>query len=210
MNLKSIRTSQIVNILLAICVIFLIFKLNLSPKKEMSERNSTLDIIHKRKSVRNYTDKKVSKEQLEKLVKAGMAAPTAVNKQPWAFIVVDDKTVLNKLGDALPYAKMTKKASAAIIVCGDMTKALKGWEQEFWIQDCSAATQNILLAAESMGLGAVWTAAYPAKDRMQSVIDILTLPEHIIPLNVIPIGYPAGIEKPKDKWKTQNLHWNKW
>ena len=139
-----------------------------------------------------------------------MAAPTAVNKQSWAFVAIDDRAKLDQLGDALPYAKMTKKASAAIIVCGNLQKALEGWEQEFWIQDCAAASQNILLAAESMGLGAVWTAAYPAKDRMATVQNILSLPEHIIPLNVIPIGYPTGIEKPKDKWKPENLHWNKW
>ncbi|GAF05889.1 nitroreductase family protein [Saccharicrinis fermentans] len=172
--------------------------------------SNTLEIIHKRKSVRNYTDKEVSKTQLETLVKAGMAAPTAVNKQPWAFIVVNDRAALDELGDHLPYAKMAKKASAAIVVCGDLTKALEGWEQEFWIQDCSAASQNILLAAEALGLGAVWTAAYPAKDRMATVRRVLGLPKHIIPLNVIPIGYPKGIEKPKDKWRPENLHWGKW
>jgi nitroreductase len=210
MGNKSFGTAQVLNILLAVCVLLLIIKFGSNTPKEMDQTNNTLEIIHQRKSVRNYTDQKVEKEKLEALVKAGMAAPTAVNKQPWAFVVIDDKEVLNQLGDALPYAKMAKKAGGAIIVCGDLSKALEGWEQEFWIQDCSAATQNILLAAESMGLGAVWTAAYPAKDRMKSVIDILNLPKHIIPLNVIPIGYPKGIEKPKDKWKPENMHWQKW
>lgn len=205
-----ISITQLLNIILAVCVLLLILKLNYQPEMKEKEGNSTIEIIHQRKSVRNYTDQKISNEQLETLVKAGMAAPTAVNKQPWAFIASTDREVLDALGDALPYAKMLKKASGAIIVCGDLTKALEDWEQEFWIQDCSAATQNILLAAESIGLGAVWTAAYPAKDRMQSVTDILNLPEHIIPLNVIPIGYPVGKEKPKDKWKPENLHWNKW
>ncbi|WP_171593551.1 nitroreductase family protein [Marinifilum caeruleilacunae] len=210
MSIKNIGTAQIVNILLAVCVLLLILKFSSKTEQKMNSENHTLEIIHQRKSVRNYTDEKVSKEQLENLVKAGMAAPTAVNKQPWAFIAIDDRSTLDQLGDALPYAKMTKKASAAIIVCGDLSKALQDWEQEFWIQDCSAATQNILLAAESMGLGAVWTAAYPAKDRMASVVEILQLPEHIVPLNVIPIGYPTGVEKPKDKWKPENLHWQKW
>lgn len=210
MSIKNIGTAQIVNILLAVCVLLLILKFSSKPEQKMNSENHTLEIIHQRKSVRNFTDEKVSKEQLESLVKAGMAAPTAVNKQPWAFIAIDDRATLDQLGDALPYAKMAKKASAAIIVCGDLSKALQDWEQEFWIQDCSAATQNILLAAESMGLGAVWTAAYPAKDRMASVIDILNLPEHIIPLNVIPIGYPTGVEQPKDKWKPENMHWQKW
>ncbi|WP_027471033.1 nitroreductase family protein [Saccharicrinis fermentans] len=202
---------KITNIVLALCVLLLIIKINFSEEKNMKDLGSnTLEIIHKRKSVRNYTDKEVSKTQLETLVKAGMAAPTAVNKQPWAFIVVNDRAALDELGDHLPYAKMAKKASAAIVVCGDLTKALEGWEQEFWIQDCSAASQNILLAAEALGLGAVWTAAYPAKDRMATVRRVLGLPKHIIPLNVIPIGYPKGIEKPKDKWRPENLHWGKW
>jgi nitroreductase len=185
----------------------------MKPKETVITDNtaeSTIDIIHKRKSVRSYTDKKVSQEDLLKLVKAGMAAPTAVNKQPWAFIAIDNREVLDQLAEGLPYAKMLKKATAAIVVCGDTDKALEGWEEIFWVQDCSAATQNILLAAESIGLGAVWTAAYPAEDRMQTVIDILNLPKHIIPLNVIPIGYPKGEQKPKNKWKEENIHWQKW
>ncbi|MCT4616545.1 MAG: nitroreductase family protein [Marinifilaceae bacterium] len=204
---------KILCVLLSACIIFLIIKLNMKPKETVITDNtaeSTIDIIHKRKSVRSYTDKKVSQEDLLKLVKAGMAAPTAVNKQPWAFIAIDNREVLDQLAEGLPYAKMLKKATAAIVVCGDTDKALEGWEEIFWVQDCSAATQNILLAAESIGLGAVWTAAYPAEDRMQTVIDILNLPKHIIPLNVIPIGYPKGEQKPKNKWKEENIHWQKW
>ena len=210
MKQTNFGTAQIVNILLAGCVLLLILKFSSNQENTMNDANNTLEIIHQRKSVRNYTDQKVGKDLLEKLVKAGMAAPTAVNKQPWAFITIDDRATLDSLGNGLPYAKMLKKAKAAIVVCGDLTKALEGWEQEFWIQDCSAASQNILLAAEAMGLGAVWTAAYPAEDRMATVRNVLQLPDHIIPLNVIPIGYPTGAEKPKDKWKAENLHWNKW
>lgn len=191
-------------------LIILVTILNLIWAQNIEEfkMNATIKTIHQRKSVRKYTDEKVSKEILEQLVKAGMAAPTAVNKQPWAFIAIDDAEVLAKLQDALPYAKMIK--NAAIVVCGNMQKALPGWEQEFWIQDCSAASENILLAAESLGLGAVWTAVYPARDRMESVVKILNLPGHIIPLNVIPIGYPADENHPKDKWKSENLHWQRW
>lgn len=166
--------------------------------------------IFERKSVRSYTQQKVTRQQLEQLIQAGMAAPTAVNKQAWAFVAIDDDSLLKSLGDVLPCAKMLLQATAAIIVCGDLSKTLEGWEQEFWIQDCSAASQNILLAAESMGLGAVWTAVYPAKNRMQTIRFALGLPEHIIPLNVIPIGYHDGNEMPKNKWNPENLHWNKW
>ena len=169
-----------------------------------------LEIIHKPKSVRQFTDKEVSREQVEQLIRAGMAAPSARNMQPWAFVAVDERILLDQLGEGLPYAKMCLKATAAIAVCGDLSNAMEGEAREYWIQDCSAATQNILLAAESMGLGAVWTAVHPRKERIEVVRRILQLPDHIIPLNVIPLGYPAGQEKPKDKWNTTRLHWNRW
>ncbi|VFQ43316.1 nitroreductase [Desulfoluna butyratoxydans] len=96
------------------------------------------------------------------------------------------------------------------MVCGDLSKAFDGVEEPFWVQDCSAATQNILLACEMKGLGAVWTGVYPLQERMDAVSDILNLPEHIVPLNVIPLGTPAGNPKPKEKWAPENLHWQTW
>ncbi len=172
--------------------------------------NSTLATIYNRKSVRHYTDRKVTKEQITALVKAGMAAPSAVDKRPWAFVAVSERSMLDSLAAVLPYAKMLKQASAAIVVCGDMDKALKGNEQAYWVQDCSAASQNILLAAESMGLGAVWTGVHPIKEREDDVKKVLNAPESIVPLNVIVVGYPTGQEKPKDKWDESNVHWEKW
>ena len=138
------------------------------------------------------------------------AAPTAVNKQPWAFVVVDDRTVLDKLAAELPYAKMTAQAPLAIVVCGDLSKALNGEKDRYWMLDCSAASENLLLAAESMGLGAVWTAVYPENDRIAKVRSVLSLPDHIIPFNLIPVGYPQHREESKDKFKTENIHYNKW
>ena len=172
--------------------------------------NPTLATIFNRKSVRHFTTEKVSEVQLTQLLKAGMAAPTAVNKQPWAFVAISDQDILNQLAEILPYAKMLKQATGAIVVCGDLSTALEGIGQAYWIQDCSAASQNILLAAESMGLGAVWTGVYPQKQRMAEVGQVLNLPEHVLPLNVIPIGYPTGEDKPKDKWKPSKVHWNQW
>lgn len=205
------NVQKVLNIILALCVLLLIINFRPSSNTNMgSNKDSVLEVIHQRKSVRNFTNKKVSKEDLEALVRAGMAAPTAVNKQPWAFIAISKRLVLDSLEIGLPYAKMLKTASVAIVVCGDLTKTLDGMGQEFWIQDCSAASQNVLLAAESMGLGAVWTAVYPDKGRIEFVRNALNLPMHIIPLNVIPIGYPTGADKPKDKWKSENLHWQKW
>lgn len=169
--------------------------------------NETLEIIHTRKSVRHFTDQPVSKEQIETLVKAGMAAPTAVNRQPWVFYVVTEREILDTLSQQLPYAKMLTQAQAAIVVCGNMETAGNLKDEGYWVQDCSAATQNILLAAESIGLGAVWTASYPYDDRTKAVIKELNLPETHIPLNVIPIGYPTGEDMPKNKWKAENIIW---
>jgi len=174
------------------------------------EDNPTLKVIHSRKSVRHYINRKAAKEDLLTLVKAGMAAPTAVDRRPWAFVVITDKAKLEELEAGLPYTKMLTKSGAGIVVCGVLEKALPGEGKEFWIQDCSAATENILLAAESMGLGAVWTGAYPSQEIMNYIRKVLGMPENIIPLNVIPVGYPAGDEKPKDKFDPANVHWEKW
>lgn len=174
------------------------------------EANPTLETIFERKSVRNFTDEPVAMAMLTELVRAGMAAPTARNSQPWQFVIVTDRKMLNDLGEALPNARMLLGATAAIVVCGDMERALTGVSQDYWVQDCSAATQNILLAAESMGLGAVWTAAFPYEARMAPVRQALGLPAHIIPLNVIPIGHPIGEDQPKDKWDPERVHLNAW
>jgi nitroreductase len=144
------------------------------------------------------------------LVKAGMAAPSAIDKRPWAFVAITDRKTLNHLAGVLPYSKMLKQATAAISVCVDLNRTLEGENHPFWVQDCSAATENILLAAESMGLGTVWTAAYPIKEREDRVKSALHMPDHIIPLNVIAVGYPTGVEKPRDKWDATHLHWDKW
>ncbi|NLA24805.1 MAG: nitroreductase family protein [Bacteroidales bacterium] len=172
-----------------------------------SQDKTALEIIHERKSVREFTGEAVDSSMLEQLVRAGMAAPSARNLQAWAFIIVADRESLDFMCEALPYAKMLEKAGAAIVVCGDTQKASTDVYEDYWALECSAASQNILLAAEALGLGAVWTAAFPYEDRMNPVRKVLDIPEHLIPLNVIPIGHPVGTEKPKDKWKTENLIW---
>jgi nitroreductase len=165
--------------------------------------------IHNRKSVRSFTGQSVSKEALDKIIRAGMAAPTAVNRQPWAFVVVSDRKTLDTLAAGLPYAKMLDKAGAAIIVCAIPDKAYEK-SLELAVIDSTCASENILLAAEALGLGAVWTAAYPYKDRMDIARKALNIPQDIIPLNVIPVGHPTGTDKPKDKYKPENIHWEKW
>ncbi len=171
--------------------------------------NEVIDNILNRKSVRKFLPDKIEQQKIEMILKAAMAAPSAVNNQPWCFIVVNDRDLLDTLGNNLPYAKMLLSAPLAIVVCGDLQQALNGWEEEFWIQDCSAATQNLLLAVESMGLGAVWTAVYPSENRIETVKNILNLPDNFMPLNVIPMGYPAGKNLPQNKWDETKVHYNK-
>lgn len=170
--------------------------------------NAVLSNIATRVSVRNYLDKPVESAKVEQMLRAGMAAPSAVNRQPWHFVVVTDKAQLEALSKANPHAGMLEKAPLAIVVCGDMKKALDGRAREFWIQDCSAATENILLAANALGLGAVWTGTYPSEERCKAVSEVLNLPEHIVPLNTIVIGYPDRENKPKDKWNPENISYN--
>lgn len=175
-------------------------------EKKMSD---AISVIHSRKSVRNFTGQEVKRDLLDKIVRAGMAAPSAVNMQPWSFVVVTNRQTLDMLNDGLPYAKMLGKAGAAIIVCAIPEKAYEG-SAELAVIDSSLAGENILLAVEALGLGAVWTAAYPYEDRMNVVRKVLGIPGNVIPLTVIPIGYPAGTDKPKNKYKSANVHWEKW
>lgn len=173
-----------------------------------SMMNDTLQTIHNRKSVRKYTEQAVSKEKIETLLRAAMTAPSSKNNQPWSFYVVTSREVLTKLSEQLPYAKMLAKAPVAIVVCGDNTKGVTNPEQSLnWALDCSAASQNLLLAAEAEGLGAVWTGVFPYSDRVKTVQGVLQLPENILPLNVIPVGYPDGEHMPKDKYNPDVISW---
>lgn len=167
------------------------------------QTQDAIENIMSRKSVRKYLPKPVEKEKVQTLLKAGMAAPSGKDVRPWEFVVVTDRAVLDSMAAALPYAKMLTGAPMAIVVCGDTTRS------SYWYLDCSAATQNILLAAEALELGAVWTAAYPYDDRMAVVSRYTALPEHIKPLCVIPVGYPAMPHSPKDKWDESKVHENK-
>ena len=171
--------------------------------------DAVLENIHNRKSVRQYTPEPVSQEHIETMLKAAMAAPTAVNYQPWRFVVVTDRAQLDEMAELLPYAKMLKQAPLAIVVCGE-TVWMGGNENPYWQQDCAAATQNLLLAAEALGLGAVWTGVYPNETLYPKLHDFLNMPPEVQPFCAIPIGHPAGDDKPKDKWKPENIHYGKW
>ncbi len=171
--------------------------------------NETLKVIHNRKSVRGFTNQKVTKEQLLELVKAGMAAPSAMNCQPWEFIVIQDEKVLKGFSESLQFGKMLDYAAAAIVVCTNQEKASEK-HYDYAIIDATLASENILLAAESMGLGGAWVAIHPKNIVVNFMKEELGIPESIIPLNIIPIGYPTGVDKPKNKYNPDAIHWEKW
>ena len=169
------------------------------------------ETIAARTSIRKFDPSKpVADADIEKLLKAGMSAPSAMDRRPWEFIVVRDKAKLAALGNRLPYSRCGNGAQAAIVVCGNLDNGLPGRGKEYWIHDCSAATMNILLAAKGLGLGAVWTGVYPGEDRVAVVREVLSIPEGYAPLNVIPLGVPAENPMPKNKWNPAKVHHDRW
>ena len=169
---------------------------------------AAIENIMTRTSIRQYKDQPVEQEKIDIMLKAAMAAPTAVNLQPWHFIVINDKKTIDMLAGPRP-----TNAPLMIAVCGNTDKTTmpdgKGKLPDFWVQDVSAATENLLLAAHALGLGAVWTGVYPAMERVAEVANVLNCPENIIPLAVVRIGYPDESPEPKDKFKEENISYNK-
>ncbi len=186
--------------------------LDAAPARAHSVREvpDVLTAIHQRRSVRHYTDEPVTPAQLDTLVRAAMAAPSAGNAQPWAFVVVTEQSRLLGLSEALPYGKMLAKAGAGIVVCGVPAKGLPGEANSLWVLDCAAAAENILLAAHGIGLGAVWVGVYPYEDRMAGVRAVCGIPPDVQPLCVVSLGVPAGVEQPKDKYAPDKVHWERW
>lgn len=176
--------------------------------EQLKGNDAYMNILN-RVSVRRFDDKPITSEHLSAILHAAMSAPSAVNKQPWEFIVVDDHELLTQLSEALPYAKMTASAPAAIVVCGNRERFLSGVDDVLWEQDLSAASENILLAAHAIGLGGVWTCIYPHAERISPVKRILNIPEELIPFNLIPIGYPEKEHAPIDKWHPDRVHRNR-
>ena len=179
-----------------------------SQDKAGNNAASALDVIMTRTSIRAFTGEPVSREQIETILKAGMAAPTAMNGQPWRFVVVTDKAKIQEVFGSGFRSEMFTTAGAVILVCGEMST--DGRPNMFWYEDCSAAAENILLAAKALGLGAVWTAGYPAQERIEPVQKALGIPSNVVPLCIIPVGVPAEDPAPKDKWNPSYIHWEKW
>ena len=168
----------------------------------------TFEAIFTHKSIREYQPQAVPDVLVQELLEAAMQAPSAGNQQPWHFIVVTDRNQLNALADALPYGKMLKEAPVGIVVCADME--LERYSG-FWVQDCSNATMHLLLAAHDRGLGAVWVGVYPVEDRVANLKQVLDLPASVIPLSVVPLGYPASTpDLAERRYNAVRLHHNRW
>jgi len=166
-----------------------------------------LDAILSRRSIRRYTAKQVSPELIHTLLEAGMAAPSANNKQPWHFVVITEREILNAIPDFHPYSLMLFEAPLAILVCGDTSlEARPG----YLAQNLSAAVENILIAAQGLGLGAVWLGVYPREERMAGMKELLKIPEGFIPFALISIGYATEEKPPSRRYSESRVHHNKW
>lgn len=161
--------------------------------------------VFKRRSIRKYTDQPVEEELITTLLEGAMAAPSAHNQQPWAFGVITDRGLLEKIPTFHPHAGMLQGAQAAILVCGD-TRNLQS--EEFWPQDCAAATQNILLTAAYHNLGSVWIGVFPKQELMEGLSKLLNMPGHLLPFSLISLGYPAKEKRPAQRYDQARIFWN--
>ena len=176
--------------------------------------------ILNRKSVRSYTGDTIPAKVMENLLRAAMAAPSGRNIQPWSFVVLNDTSRYDKIFGENFNMGMYKQSAAVVVVCADTTVVRLPRDNPdapavqqpngIWRDDMGAVTENLLLAVEAYGLGACWTACYPYADRMEPVKKALGLPATVVPYSVVPIGYPAGDEQPKDKWDASRIHYNNW
>jgi nitroreductase len=164
-----------------------------------------IDIILSRRSIRQFTNEPVDHETLIFLLKAAMSAPTACNSQPWEFIVVTEPEVLSQIREKFLFARYN--APAAIVVCGNVSIANNSVGREHWVQDCSAATENILIAAAGMGLGAVWIGVYPYPSKIKPVAETLGIPEHVTPLSMVYVGHPAEVKDPRTQYDQHKVYW---
>jgi nitroreductase len=166
-----------------------------------------MQAILSRRSIRRYTDKDVSDEVVKELLEAAMSAPSAGNEQPWHFVVIRDRQILNEIPKIHPHSGMLKEAPLAILICGDESlQKYKG----YWVQDCSAATENLLVAVNAKGLGGVWLGVYPLEDRVVGIRKLLGMPENVIPFALLSIGYPDEQKPPAERYDESRVHHDKW
>ncbi len=173
----------------------------------MRKRMECIKVLQTRRSIRSYTDRAVSEEHVESVIRAAMTAPSAGNQQPWHFIIIRKKNTLEAIPSFHPFAQMVPKAQVAILICGDPDG--RKWPA-FWDQDCSAATQNLLLAARDLGLGTVWTGVFPDEDRMAGFRNLLNIPNNIHPFALVPMGWPDAEFKEMNRYNPELIRQESW
>jgi nitroreductase len=166
-----------------------------------------LEAIRTRRSIRKFHDRPVPEELVRQVLEAAMSAPSACNKQPWHFIVLTDRSLLAEVVRINPHAAMANEAPLSILVCGDTTLE---HPTGYWVIDCAAAVQNLLLAAHALGLGAVWTGVYPREQRLAEYRRVLGLPDHVMPHSLIVLGYPAEEPSAANRYREDRVYWNRW
>ena len=167
----------------------------------------TLDAIKTRRSIRKFKPQLISREIILELLEAAMFAPSAGNEQPWQFVVLDDRKILDEVPRICSTASMCRQSATAVLVCGDAT--LEKYPG-FWVLDCSAAVENLLLAAHALGLGAVWVGVYPLSDRVEAFRRLLALPPEITPFALVALGYPDEVPVQPERYKEERVHYNGW
>jgi nitroreductase len=165
------------------------------------------DPVLSRRSTRKYTDQPVDQATVERLLRAAMAAPSAGNQQPWQFVVLRDRQTLTAITQWHPYAKMLPSAPVAVVVCGDAGDAK--WAA-LWEQDCAACTENLLIEAEVLGLGAVWLGVHPLQERVEALRALLGIPESVVPFAIVPFGWPDERKEPSDRYDEARVHSERW
>ena len=171
--------------------------------------NNDLQFIFSRRSIRKYTGKTIPKEILQDILEAAMAAPSAVAKDPWHFLVIQERPTLNNLAAILPHGTMLRNAAAGIVVCGDINRA-HDKQESYLLQDLSAAVENLLLAANVLGLGACWLGVHPRQERISEIKRLFSLPAHILPMCAISLGWPAEKHAPRTRFREDCVHIEKW
>ncbi len=166
-----------------------------------------LTAIFTRRSIRQYTPKPVSREVVHEILKAAMSAPSAGNERPWHFIILTDRALLDEIPKFHPYSAMLKQAHAAVLVCADTTREK---HKGYWVLDCAAASQNMLIAAHAKGLGSVWCGVYPTEDRVRNLQRLLKLPENIVPFSLLPLGFPDETKDAPNRFDASRVHENGW
>ncbi len=198
---------QIITMVMGAAIVALSFTVLTQKTEAIDSSEVVYDAIMSRSSVRSYSEQKVEDDVVEKLLRAAMAAPTAGNRQPWEFYVVRDTAIIRQFPQVTKFAEpMSQNADIAIVVCGVPSESFP-LEPRYWVQDVSAATENILLAAHGLGLGAVWSGVYPGEDRVAALRNLLDVPENLVPFNIIFFGYPDSEPVIKDKWKPSKVHY---